>query len=189
MDVFSQELQSMLWLSQQGDTFAEFYELNGNFPNERSRQLWSDTGFLSMIFHGLFGMQFLPDGIAFAPLKPDSLFAETISLRGVRYRKMVLNIEVSGSGSQVAEFYVDGRRQQEPFIKCDLTGTHSVAISVVETAADYMSEAFNQYPDDSEKSSWVLYGAFGALFLILLFAGRRSLRRFLRKKFGDAHKK
>ncbi len=108
LDVFAEELANMVWLSQQGNTFAEFYELDGKFPEERARQLWSDTGFLSMIFHGLFGMNFQPNGIKFAPLKPASVFAETISLEGVKYRGMVLNINVSGSGVEIASFEVDG---------------------------------------------------------------------------------
>jgi len=186
--VFTEELQKMVWLSQQGDTFAEFYELDGKFPKERSRQLWSDTGFLSMVYHGLFGMTFLPNGIEFAPVKPGSLFSETISLQGVQYRGMALDIEVSGSGSEIASFHVDGRKSQRPFIEGDLTGTHSIAINLVETAADYMSEVLDQLPLGIEKSSWAPYGALGMVMLFLL-AVRGSLRRFFRKKFGDAHRK
>lgn len=39
VDVFAEEMQNLVWLSQRNHTFAEFYELDGTFPQERRRQL------------------------------------------------------------------------------------------------------------------------------------------------------
>lgn len=186
--MFTEEFKNLVWLSQQGNTFAEFFELDGKFPDERSRQLWSDTGFLSLVYHGLFGMKFLPNGVEFAPVKPGSLFAETISLRGVHYRNMILNIQVSGSGIHIASFQVDGRKMQEPFIKADFTGTHEISITLVQTAADDVSETLNQFPIDIESGSRMpLYGGL-ALLVLLFLSVKGPMRRVIRKTFGEKHR-
>jgi hypothetical protein len=186
VSIFAEEFKNIVWLSQRGKTFAEFYELDGEFSKQRTRQLWSDTGFLSMIYHGLFGMNFSPNGVTFTPVKPASMFAETITLCGVQYRGMILNIAVSGSGSQIASFSLDGRNSQEAFVQGDLTGKHTVSITLVETAADYLIEALDQFPMDTEKHPWILFAAFGMVVLLVL-AAKRSLRRCYRKKFCNEH--
>jgi hypothetical protein len=130
----------MVWLSEQRNTFAEFYELNGSFPEERSRQLWSDAGFLSMVFHGLFGMTFLPEGVQFNPVKPASPFAGTISLRGIVYRETTLDIYVRGSGSNITSITkctVNGQESQN-FIPGNATGAHKVVLVLTLLSPHYV---------------------------------------------------
>ena len=38
VDVFAEEMQNLVWLSQRNHTFAEFYELDGTFPQEKRRR-------------------------------------------------------------------------------------------------------------------------------------------------------
>ena len=127
-DIFEEEFKSLLWLSQQGKTFAEFYHLDGSFLKSQSQQLWSDAGFLSMIFSGLFGLNFQPNGIKFDPIKPTKLFGETVSLKGVTYRKMTLDITITGSGSHITSFSIDGEQSSDPFVPSILEGKQTVAI-------------------------------------------------------------
>ena len=129
-EMFLEELNGLLWLSQHKNTFAEFYEFDGTFPNERRRQLWSAAGYVSMIYHGLFGMTFEPDQLRFAPVKPEFPFAETITIENVNYREMNLVIEISGSGTQIQEFKLNGIAQDQPVIPAHLEGNQKIEISL-----------------------------------------------------------
>jgi hypothetical protein len=180
--VFAEEFANLVWLSQQGQTFAEFYELDGTFPKQRRRQLWSDTGFLSMVFHGLFGLTFLPHGVQFDPLKPASPFAETISLQGVVYREMTLNIFVSGSGSRMTSITVDGTESPEPFIPGDLKGTHTVVITLeqepvaqVAMAGDLNEESVTQYSIKTRFNGLALVALMPLVILIVATGERKTI--------------
>jgi len=65
-----------------------------------------------MIYHGLFGMNFEPDGIRFAPVMPAGY--TQLSLSDVRYREARLQITVRGSGTEIREFKLDGQKQRKP---------------------------------------------------------------------------
>ena len=96
-------------------------------------------GFLSMVYHGLFGMMFEPNGIYFAPMKPDSttiqdeslMLPDTISLTNVTYRQMALDVTVRGSGTNIQSFELDNvvvGEDANHYVPCDLTGQHYVTI-------------------------------------------------------------
>jgi len=134
MDIFAEEMLRLIDLSEQADTFAEFYELDKTFPRKRKKQLWSDAGYLGMIYQGLFGMKFEVEGIVFAPSKPSSetflKMDETISLLNVKYRKAVLDINVKGFGNVVKSFKINGEIQSEPKIDATVTGKQVIEIEV-----------------------------------------------------------
>ncbi len=129
-DVFAEELNGLLWLSQRKNTFAEYYDFDGKFPDIRRRQLWSSAGYISMIYHGLFGMILEPDHIRFAPVKPKTPFAETITIENVKYRNMDIAIKISGSGTQIQQFKLDGIAQSNPVIPASLKGPHKIEITL-----------------------------------------------------------
>jgi len=128
--VFAEEVLSLLHLAQGNSTFAEFYELDGTFPARRRRQLWSSSGFLGMVYHGIFGMTLQPEGIEFAPMKPTELaLGETITLLNFAYRSCTFDIEVHGEGTNVASFSINGEPQERPFFPSDSdSGHHSLRI-------------------------------------------------------------
>ena len=131
VDLLSDAIKALTTLSQQGNTFAEFYELNATFPAERRRQLWSATGYLSMIYHGVFGIRLELEGIRFSPMKPKDLFqSDTIHLNGLKYRGMVLNIHLHGHGTIIKSFELDHQIQRDAFIKSDRVGVIDVDISL-----------------------------------------------------------
>ena len=135
LDIFAQEMASLVDLSEQQDTFAEFYELDKSFPPKRRRQLWSDTGYLGMVYKGVFGMNFQPDGIEFSPSKDDGkstglAMDDTISLLNVKYRGCILDIHVTGVGNNVMSFKVNGKVRESPKIDSNSTGRYLIEIEV-----------------------------------------------------------
>ena len=123
------ELEHIRVLSEKDDTFHEFYHPEDGLPDGSRRQLWSASGYLSTVYHGLIGMNFDPRGVEFAPAVPTAF--HRVSLEGIPYRKMILNATVIGSGTEVARFELDGRPRWEHRVPADLTGTHRVTIHLV----------------------------------------------------------
>ena len=135
LDIFAEEMDRLIDLSEQQGTFAEFYELDKSFPEQRKRQLWSDTGFLGMVYKGLFGMHFQPDGIVFSPSKYNGKntvlkLNETISLLNMKYRKAILDIHVTGFGNNVKSFKLNGEVQELQKLGAYVTGRQLIEIVV-----------------------------------------------------------
>ena len=124
-DVFGRELKALVRLSEKSDTFMEFYFPEDGKPGGSPRQLWSASGFLSMIYHGLFGMEFEENGIRFSPVVPDDL--THLTLAKVKYRNSLLTIVIDGHGTRIDRFTLDGR-QQKPLFDAALAGPHAIEI-------------------------------------------------------------
>ncbi|KAL3910818.1 MAG: hypothetical protein SGILL_007540 [Bacillariaceae sp.] len=139
-DIFTEEMIRLIDLSEQNNTFAEFYELDKTFPPKRRRQLWSDTGYMGMIYQGLFGMVFEVNGIIFIPTKSKlssygfAEMDETISLLNVKYRKAVLDIHVKGYGNRIKTFSINGETQKLPKVDATAEGKQVIEIEVAEGA-------------------------------------------------------
>jgi hypothetical protein len=174
VDVFASEFQSLVWLSQRRNTFAEFYDIDGTFPKERRRQLWSDTGFLNLVYHGLFGLKFVPNGLEFHPVKPSFLFSDTISLRGVHYKNMTLDIHVSGSGSSLTSVKVNEHELHSAFVPAALKGNHSIFITMGE-----LTETGSVTVVDSGMSVLEIFATFTVALLVLALRKRIKTRRQL----------
>ena len=80
-----------------------------------------------MVFYGLFGMDFQPDGLHFAPTLPNGW--GPVQLTDLKYRGMTLTIALSGQGNKIADCELDGRRQGSPLVPAGLTGRHQVKIT------------------------------------------------------------
>jgi hypothetical protein len=123
---FDEELARLLKLSQKTDTFKEFYFPEDGRPDGSSDQLWSASGYLGMVLHGLFGIQFKENGIHFAPLVPEQF--SSISLKGINYRHCILSIKIDGHGKKISRFKLDGAPIETPFMDASLTGAHQIEI-------------------------------------------------------------
>ncbi|KAG7370682.1 glycogen debranching protein [Nitzschia inconspicua] len=138
-DIFAEEMVRLIDLSEQQNTFAEFYELDKTFPSKRRRQLWSDTGYLGMIYQGMFGMVFEANGVVFAPTKPHlkaynlNEMNDRISLLNVKYRQAVLDVHVTGFGNRVKSFSVNGRKYEIPKIDATVKGRQIIEITVTKS--------------------------------------------------------
>lgn len=115
-----------------GDIFTE---LNS------SNMLWSLSGNLSLTLRILFGINFEPDGIRFAPFVPKAL-ADTRSLSGLAYRDARLNVTVSGYGSEIKEITLNGKpvKGADGFIPArKLKGNCDIRIVMADNAIAPMS--------------------------------------------------
>jgi hypothetical protein len=90
------------------------------------RQTWSATAYMRMIFSGLFGIGLNEKGIGFSPCIPTNL--NEIRLTGMKYQDMLLNISITGNGTRIKSFKVNGLESEIPFISFDRKGLQSVEI-------------------------------------------------------------
>ena len=123
--VFAHELDALVKLSEKNDTFMELYRPEDGKPDGSPRQLWSASGFLSMIYHGLFGMEFTESGVWISPVVPPQF--QQIVLENVRYRDAQLRIVVKGHGTRIRECRIDGK-SAKPFLAASGKGAHEVEI-------------------------------------------------------------
>jgi hypothetical protein len=128
LSTFEGELTKLLKLSQKADTFHEFYFPEDGKPDGSSDQLWSASGYLSMIQHGLIGIRFETGGLSFAPLVPAQF--NSLAFRKVHYRDAVFDIAITGHGQKIASFKLDGETKRAPFVDATLTGAHQIEITL-----------------------------------------------------------
>lgn len=91
-----------------------------------ARQTWSATAFLRMVFMGMIGMDFTPEGIRFAPLMPEGY--NSLELSGLCYRDLVLNISIKGTGTGMEEFRINGELRRAPCLSAQGRGEVDVSI-------------------------------------------------------------
>ena len=82
-----------------------------------------------MILRVLVGMSFTPEGIEFSPLVPAGMDGKK-TLKGLNYRRAVLDFTIEGTGSDIASFTLDGKALESPFLPCDIEGRHQIAITL-----------------------------------------------------------
>jgi hypothetical protein len=140
-EIFRHELDKLAEHASRDSHFAEIYHpVTGEMYGGRQewleqgiiewkscvRQTWSATAFIRMVLMGLIGLEFNPRGITFRPLMPEGY--ETLKLSGLCYRDMILNIYISGTGSTIKEFSINGKHS-EASIDSDIKG--DVEINIV----------------------------------------------------------
>jgi hypothetical protein len=92
-----------------------------------SNMLWSLSGNIALVHKVLFGINFLPDRLSFYPFVPMTLKGSR-SLTNFRYRKAILNIEMTGFGNIIRSFQLDGKTVPGAYIPATITGVHGVKI-------------------------------------------------------------
>jgi glycogen debranching enzyme len=90
------------------------------------RQTWSATAYLRMVLMGLIGMDFTTVGIKFKPLIPKGY--DRVSLLGLHYRKMIININIEGSGTKIKEFRINKRQCNSYELSCEEKGSVNIDI-------------------------------------------------------------
>jgi hypothetical protein len=103
---------------------------NGDYAGtviNSSNMLWSLSGNIALVYRLFFGMNFQQNGLAFRPFVPKA-FEGKRTLKNFKYRKADLDIEMSGSGNEIASFTLDGKKLENALLPIDLVGNHKVEI-------------------------------------------------------------
>lgn len=105
------------------------WQLGRHWPSEPD-QTWSATTFLGVVHHGLFGLSFQPDGLRIRPALPRGWGPLTLS--GLRYRDMTLDITISGAGNTLRSVRFNGNEihTDSIVIATTMTGHHSIEVDV-----------------------------------------------------------
>ncbi len=145
-DVFGHELFNLAAHAVRDMQFAEIYhpltgEIYGGLQEREgqgiglwgaaSRQTWSATAYIRMVFMGLAGMRFDSDGVRFQPVMPKGV--GKVHLSNIRYRKMALDITVEGNGAKIKQCRIDGKETKDCFLPVDGEGRKVVTITVGST--------------------------------------------------------
>lgn len=109
-----------------------FVASTGDFAGTQinsSNMLWSLSGTLGLVYRGLFGMDWQPQGLVFRPFVPQALQG-TRRLSGFRHRWATLDIEMSGYGNRISRITMDGQPLPDATVPANLSGRHSIRIEL-----------------------------------------------------------
>ncbi|GAB3451974.1 MGH1-like glycoside hydrolase domain-containing protein [Actinophytocola sediminis] len=128
VEVFAAELAALTELAGNAATFHEFYRQDTGRPDGSARQLWSAAGYLALVHYGLFGMSFDGNEIRFRPVVPAGF--PRLRLSGFAHRGLTMEVTVTGAGTRVTAFTVDGVARADHAVPATLTGHHRVEITL-----------------------------------------------------------
>lgn len=94
------------------------------------------AGIAAIVLKVVMGMELESDGIVFAPVVPEA-FGGRKRLYGMKYRGMELSVTVSGSGSRIKSFSINGEVRDRHFLPADMKGKVNVEIIMDKQAGDY----------------------------------------------------
>ncbi|MDJ0364159.1 glycogen debranching protein [Hymenobacter sp. H14-R3] len=109
-----------------------FVASNGDFAGTQvnsSNMLWSLSGSLGLVYKVLFGLHYETDRLVFQPFVPQA-FKGMRKLTNFKYRRAVLNIELTGYGKEIQEITLDGKPLAGAAVPATLTGTHALRITL-----------------------------------------------------------
>ena len=138
-EAFAAEVQSVADLVRASElNFYEIYDARTGQPDGGwqaghgwppvPNQTWSATTYLAAIYRGLFGMDFTPDGITFAPCLPAEWGA--VTLKGLHYRDMTIYLSLGGAGTRVKSMSINGKPAPDHKLPADLKGAVYVEITM-----------------------------------------------------------
>ncbi|MBD3750311.1 MAG: glycogen debranching protein [Sphingobacteriales bacterium] len=91
-----------------------------------SNMLWSLSGSISLVYKVLFGIHYEANALKFEPFVPQKLAGDR-SLKQLKYRNAVLDIEMKGFG-KLKSIALDGKALAKPQIPASLSGKHQISI-------------------------------------------------------------
>lgn len=119
---------SALFLTNKENMVAETGSPVGTEINS-DRQLWSVAGNLAISYRVLFGIRLAPGSISFAPYIP-SPYAGTYTLKNLKVGKAMFNLTVAGSGNNITEFLVNGKKQKNFSVRTDSETSYQIQITL-----------------------------------------------------------
>lgn len=115
-----------------------FEASNGDYKSMQvnsDNMLWSLSGNIGMTHKILLGLSFAEDGLHFSPVVPKEL-AGCRTLSNFKCRNATLDIEVSGHGSEIMSFSIDGNESADFFVPLDIKGEHTIKIELKPSGND-----------------------------------------------------
>jgi hypothetical protein len=97
----------------------------------RIDELGTSASNVAMVLRVLMGMNFKPEGIEFEPMVPAGMPGKK-SLKGLNYRKAVLDFSLEGTGNDIASITDNGKPLESAFLPNDIEGHHHIAITLQE---------------------------------------------------------
>lgn len=152
-----------------------FVASNGDYLGTQinsSNMLWSLSGNISIVHKVLFGIQYETNEIRFAPYVPKALQGHR-SLKGLKYRNAILDIEMDGYGNNIHSFSIDGREQDKPTVPGDIKGRH--AIKIILSNQPFPSSEINRTEDATSPATPELHYENGLLQWQLVPGAKRYL--------------
>ena len=92
-------------------------------------ELGTNASNAAMVIRVFMGMNFKPEGIEFAPMVPTGM-PGVKSLKGLNYRRAILDITVEGEGNNIVSVTDNGKPLESAFLPCDVVGKHNIVISL-----------------------------------------------------------
>lgn len=137
LDAFAKQTEAFADLVTASDyNFYEIYDARTGKPDggwqcgrpwpPLGDQTWSASMFLATMHRGLFGLRFGPDGLRLEPVLPEGWGPVTLS--GLRYREMTLEVRLTGQGKQIRRLTLDGDDCLQ--IPATLAGEHRVEVEL-----------------------------------------------------------
>lgn len=114
-DIVGDEIKNLaLLVKNDGDTYSEIYDPEsgkadggwqcGHIWESVRDQTWSATAFIRSIVFGVFGITLREEKIEFHPCLPENF--GTVSLTGIRFRDVEMDITLRGKGSRVEKIEI-----------------------------------------------------------------------------------
>ncbi len=85
------------------------------------------------LIRGILGVKVAPSGMRFSPVVPSGLKGD-MHFGGLRYRRALLDVTLSGTGSIIESFRLDGE-EAPPRLPATLRGRHAIEISMAQAQA------------------------------------------------------
>jgi glycogen debranching enzyme len=145
--VFTAELNNLTHLAldeNKGNyNFREIYNASSGIPDggwQRRKtpddihwtsfknQTWSATAYLRMVFNGLLGFKFDSDALHIFPYLPQGI--HLLKVTSIPFRKATINITVTGKGSHVSSFTINGVKQKSFKVSATATGVQNIVVNV-----------------------------------------------------------
>lgn len=141
--LFMLELNSHMRMALRDGQFYELYHPQSGLPyggwqednsgrisfwQSAKVQTWSATGFIRMVFFGLLGMEFKPDGLYLDPNFPKEW--PHFELANLRYRNALISVKVIGKGKSVKRLSLNGQPATRAFVPSTARGRYDWEIEL-----------------------------------------------------------
>lgn len=117
---------SALFLTNKENLLIKNGDFNGTEINS-DRQLWSVAGSLSTFYRILIGLNYTEEQLEFKPFIPREYKGKQ-SIKGLRYRNTILDIDIYGFGDKISSYSLDGKFYQYAIVPKEMEGKHKIEI-------------------------------------------------------------